>query len=96
MSDTTYNGWSNYETWNVNLWLSNEEPLYDEVRRMADVARDDTDIEQARQELADDLKPFVEELVFGNEEVYGIRGDLLNHALGMVDWYEIATTWIED
>ena len=23
-----YNGWSNYETWNVDLWLDNEEPLY--------------------------------------------------------------------
>ena len=22
--DTVYNGWSNYETWTVYLWLSNE------------------------------------------------------------------------
>lgn len=21
MTDTTYNGWTNYETWAVNLWL---------------------------------------------------------------------------
>lgn len=25
-----YNGWSNYETWNVNLWLNNEELFYRE------------------------------------------------------------------
>lgn len=26
--DTTYNGWPNYETWNVMLWMDNEEGAY--------------------------------------------------------------------
>ena len=26
--DTTYNGWTNYETWNVKLWIDNEEGDY--------------------------------------------------------------------
>jgi hypothetical protein len=35
--DTKYNGWKNYATWNVALWINNDEPLYraavDYVRR---------------------------------------------------------------
>ena len=27
-TDTTYNGWTNRETWNVNLWLFNDYDRY--------------------------------------------------------------------
>jgi len=51
MSDQTYNGWTNYETWNVGLWLMNEEPLYHETMRIV-----------ARPNAAAELESFVREL----------------------------------
>jgi hypothetical protein len=32
IEDTTYNGWTNYETWNVALWIENDEGLYNLAR----------------------------------------------------------------
>ena len=32
MTDTTYNGWTNYHTWNVSLYIQNEYELYRTAR----------------------------------------------------------------
>jgi hypothetical protein len=37
--DTTYNGWANYETWAVALWIDNEEGTQRQALSMARVAR---------------------------------------------------------
>ena len=38
LAQETYNGWSNYETWNVALWIGNDEGLYDAAKTCDDYA----------------------------------------------------------
>ena len=38
MTDNTYNGWRNRNTWNVALWLGNDYPLYQATKGYAKYA----------------------------------------------------------
>ena len=33
IQDQGYNGWTNYETWNVTLWIGNDEVLYNAAKQ---------------------------------------------------------------
>lgn len=36
LTQETFNGWANYETWNVALWIQNDEWLYNVARHCDD------------------------------------------------------------
>lgn len=103
--ETGYNGWTNYPTWAVNLWLSNDEPLYNETRERArqimfnennrKVRADWTVEEAARYYFADNLKEWVTDELAPDLGA-SFAADLLGWALGEVNWDEIATGWLED
>lgn len=86
--DSTYEGWTNYETWAVHLWLSNDEGSYYAARETvadnlpADVAH------MAMREL-------VEQSIFGDEAPATLATDLLNHSLARVDWAEVVAAFVE-
>lgn len=83
----SYNGWKNYETWNVKLWLDNEQGSSEEARDMARRARSVND-------LAEQLKDWVNEMA--PDLGASCFADLLNAALGEVDWYEMAESYYEE
>lgn len=91
MSDSTYNGWKNYETWNVKLWLDNEQGTYNDV---TEHAREVVEAEGERYEFADWLKQYVEEM--RPEMPASMFSDLLGAALSEVDWSEIAEAYMND
>ena len=41
-SNTTYNGWANYETWNASLWIGNDEFLYNTAKACVQFAEGET------------------------------------------------------
>ena len=92
--DQTYNGWKNYPTWNVNLWLSNEEPLYRAALIAARTVEGDETISR-RLALADHYKAWVRDEL-APDLGSSFAADLLGYALDEVDWLEIADSWLED
>lgn len=86
-----YNGWANYETWVVRLWLDNEEPSY---RYWSGQARAWHGRDGAACGLARQLK---DELGEGNPlDGATLYSDLLWAALGEVDWYELAESYLDE
>ncbi len=90
----TYNGWTNYETWCLNIWIDNDQYLNE---RKAELVREVTLHYDDKQvyELSLLLESMVEELKDNALEV-GLLSDLLGGAIGKINFYELAEHYIED
>ena len=104
-TSTTHEGWTNYETWAVNLGLNNDRGSYEHWREQTKIALantmevyegrlDATTRAEATGLLAQRIRDEVEEAV--PELGATLYSDLLNAALSKVDWLEIAEAFFED
>lgn len=90
MTDTTYNGWTNYETWRVNL------EVFDGV-----TLEDLNTVEVEPYEVGKYLQDYAEEAIFSGirydeRAPSSLMEDYARAFLQNVNWREIAKHMIED
>lgn len=94
MTQKEYNGWTNYETWAVNLWLDNEEGSQRYWQAQAEEIMRDNEKDDAVSILADEIQ---EQHAEANPVPNGtVFADLMNAALSEVNWYEIAEHYVNE
>ena len=84
MNDKTYNGWTNYATWRVNL------EIFDDFRVMDEELMDDV------YELSQYLRETAEVYIEDSSTEDGLARDYALAFLSDVNWFEIAKHMIDD
>ena len=98
-NDTTYNGWTNYPTWAINLWQDSTEMWGETAQNIyndAEPTEYGTKIQHARIDLADCIQEYHEEQI---DEMTGESGpytDVMRWAIGQIDWRELAEHAMEN
>ena len=87
MTDKTYNGWTNYATWRVNL------EIFDGLNPIEDWGLEYETLTES--ELAELLQEHAEELV-SQTAPEGLALDYAQAFMSAVNWHEIASHMLED
>ena len=86
MEEQGYNGWTNHETWLVNLWLNDCVDSLPEELGTTDTAS-----------IAEAIRELVEEIIWGDEvPAADLATDLMISALDAVNWRELAEYVVEE
>lgn len=81
MCNKQYNGYANYETWAVSLWIDNDQYMHNQLEEFA-----------RKHESISELANIIEDWISDDMPELGasLWSDLLSAAFNEVDWYEIA------
>lgn len=85
-----YQGWTNRETWVINLWLTNEEGTYHDARLCVAAAKGDARL------AGEQLEALVTDMVDEATIQPAMLRDVVNAAMVRVNWIEIASSIVED
>jgi hypothetical protein len=104
--EATYNGWTNRETWLINLWLTNDQGTEQDLRMLSQMDASITWRAERLESYVDDLRhgwtpalhgePNMGWRPIGKDLHAGLFDDLLTHALTTIDWREIVANHEHD
>jgi hypothetical protein len=88
MSDTTYNGWTNYATWRVNLEIFDGMD-YSDIPMLSRYCEPDT------YEVSQYLKDYAQEIIDIDCDPSSLASSYANAFISEVNWYEIAQHFVD-
>lgn len=103
MKNETYNGYTNYETWNCALWLDNDQGTQEAMQEKAEELveelenpHDADEITGTTSLMADFIKALVDDLYETQVTEASMFSDLLGAAMRVIDYYDIAESQLAD
>ena len=92
--DETYNGWTNRETWNTHLWMTNDPADYEMARTIVR-ERYESDMDYPEVGAADALKDWWDELYEPQGMAASPLVDAWSYAIDRTDWRAIVEAFTE-
>ena len=86
MTDTNYNGYRNYQTWNIALWINNDQGTQEYYQEMVKGLTNYEAVQAISESIKFDNNPLLNPDNIQDASMYS---DILSNALNEVDWLEV-------